>query len=405
MINRYIIPAVLLIAAPVAITVAAESRSDKSVELIQKALALLESGNENAAQQAAMPAANAGGEQGARAWLIIATARYRLGELESAIEAYDLCRKTSSSKTIRDYAFDRALTVRKEIRTRLKPETGEIPQDAAKRLAKVEQVFHFASAPNIFVRARNPELARVIASRAQILLEKAWYGLGAEIKYPHQIRIFVHADRHEYAAAAPPSPDWSCATARVDNIDGKLIPRIDLTQLDENGQFDSRLLDRILPHELCHLAVSEYFGPDRCPLFLTEGLAMMAEKAGDPSRQILAGQSFMADDATGINDLVSQEMPLRKPELFYSLSYSLVEFLHSRMSSAQFKAFLNHIRTGCPFSHAVQRAMGISYEEGFIALLAETWKKHSMQQSALLQAVQQAVQSAGKPDKPDAGKP
>ncbi len=137
--------------------------------------------------------------------------------------------------------------------------------------------FYTARSPRFIVRARNRALAALAADHAERYLTKLCDALMRGIAWPRVTTIDIFRNRKEYLARSG-MPAWSGGgfvyrALGVDNI----TRRIYLFQLDERGAFVANLLTELLPHELTHLVLQEYFGERPIPRALNEGLAMYME--------------------------------------------------------------------------------------------------------------------------------
>jgi len=148
------------------------------------------------------------------------------------------------------------------------------------------------------------------------------------------------------------------------------------------------MLDRILPHEMCHLVLKELFGDSYCPLFLNEGLAMMAESQVENSRIRLAGRTVAGKALRRLETIcIAQQYNVEEPIVFYAESYSFVEFLHGRLSGQQFRDLLANVQQGCPVADAVQRSLYMPADDSFTADLANAWEDHAIAQAQYLEAL------------------
>jgi hypothetical protein len=205
---------------------------------------------------------------------------------------------------------------------------------------------------------------------------------------PHYVEINVWADQDDYIAHADDAPEWAGGNFSVQSRHGVTTRRIDLTQRDARGRFAVIMLDRVLPHEMCHLVVHEYFGDAACPLFLNEGLAMLAECEVDNQRVIVAGTTLAGGEPLSLRDLFARERHnMGEPGTFYAASFSFVEFLHSRMTEDQFTEFLAHVKDGCFVCDAIQRALCSPDTPTFPTDLESAWQSHAILQAQITRAL------------------
>jgi hypothetical protein len=324
--------------------------------------------------------------------MVVGAARQGQRQHASAMRAYRMFLATCASSDVREYA----LTAIHACQAASNPESAR-PQAPSKRLseadrkalAAVEHEVVTESTPHFVVRARNARLAKLLAAEAETSLERICRVILAGQEYPHGVDIYVWTDRKDYLAHAADAPEWSGGSFAIRVRDGVVSRRIDLTQRDEQGRFAVIMFDRVLPHELCHLVVKEFFGDAACPLFLNEGLAMLAESEPDAERLVLAGAALASKVKIALEDLlIRQRDNMGEPPVFYSESFSFIQFLRERMTERQFHEFLDHLKGGCPVADALQRALYVPPDESFTNALTGAWEDHAIQQSQVIRALQ-----------------
>ena len=326
-----------------------------------------------------------------RAWMIVAAARQRQGRHRQALEAYRqflaLCRDPAE----RTYAMDRIRQCRMAFAPppRPVPASKLLSRQRRAELAEVDSLQYTESTEHFVIRAYNASLAKLVGSQAEVALRRICRIILSGQDYPHAVNIYVWPDVAEYRKHAVSAAEWSGGsfTLRQD-ASGQTVRRIDLTQRDDGGGFDVVMLDRILPHELCHLVLAELFGAARCPLALNEGLAMMAEAEVDNSRVLLAGAAVAGDRKIALDRLLLMDRyKAENVAVFYAEAFSLTCFLHRRLTPEQFREMLAHIKGGCPLDEAVQRALYVPYDEAFLERLARSWENEAVRQSQFLKAL------------------
>jgi hypothetical protein len=391
--KRYILAGFGLLAIGACAAIAVTSGSDGSPAGIQEALENLSAGRYDLAEQQAMVLVNNPADPVHRAWMIVGAARQGQGQYASAARAYRMFLAACTSGELREYA----LSAISACQAGANPQSAE-PAAPSKRLsvaqqrelAAVEEELVTESTSHFVVRARNAKLAKLVAAEAEASLEHICRVILAGQEYPHGVDIYVWTDRRDYLAHASDAPEWSGGSFSMTARDGAVTRRIDLTQRDERGRFAIIMFDRVLPHELCHLVIKEYFGDAACPLFLSEGLAMLAEAEADNERVILAGTALAGKGKVPLDDLVvRQRNDAGDPAVFYAESFSFAEFLRHRMTERQFREFLEHVKSGCPVSDSLQRAMYLPPDEGFTAKLSGAWEDHAILQAQILRIVRE----------------
>jgi len=357
---------------------------------IQEALEHLNRGRYGLAEQKAADLATSVDRAAGRAWAIVAAARERRGEYADAMRAYRLLLASCQSADLRQHALRRI----DACRWKTQPAPSEtapsrrLSQAEVAEFAQVSDQTFTESSEHFIVQARNPGLAKVLAAQAEGDLRRICRSVLAGQDYPHSVEIYVWPTAREYAANAQDAPEWSGGSYRIESRDGQQVRRIDLTQLDDRGRLATVMLDRVLPHEMCHLVVREFFGDCPCPVFLNEGLAMMAESEIDPQRTLLAGEAVIAGEAAPLEDLLTgRPQDAVDVHLFYAESFSFTFFLHRRLTPEQFREFLQQVKNGCATADALQRALCVPPEEDFPAQLDAAWQQDAVTEFQILRSL------------------
>ncbi|MDY7009319.1 MAG: peptidase MA family metallohydrolase [Planctomycetota bacterium] len=359
---------------------------------IQQALAALSAGQAERAERLAAEVVADESEGAWRAWLIVASARYRLDRYVQAEKAYrrflSFCRNPS----------EQAYVVEQIDRCRMANAESAGPvvvseQLSARRRVKLSTVDNrrfTESSEHFVVRAHNSDLAKLIVKQAEIALGRICRIILSGQDYPHSVSIYVWPNVTEYSKHAVTAPEWSGGSFSLRQGDnGQIIRRIDLTQLGKDGLLDTTMLDRVLPHEMCHLVQAEFFGDSPSPLMLSEGLAMMAEARVDNSRVLLVGAALAGDEKIPLQKLLGTDRcDAENAAVFYAESFSLTAYLHKRMTPGQFGEMLNHIKTGCPLDEAIQRSLYVPESETFMERLSAAWEAEALRQWQFLKALE-----------------
>lgn len=358
---------------------------------VQEALAALARKHPARAERIALGAVASKRDGCWRAWLIVAAARQRMGLHRPAVEAYRRFLALCQSPAERAYVMEQIRQCRQAETPPPRPSPPSKLLSAAQRdrFGEVENDEHTESSEHFVVRARNGALAKFVAAQAEIALGRICRSILSGQDYPHSVGIYVWGDLGEYRKHAVSAAEWSGGSFSLRHDDnGRLVRRIDLTQRDRAGRFDVIMLDRVLPHELCHLVLAELFGDAHCPLALNEGLAMMAEAGVDNSRILVAGAALAGNKKIPLEMLLLMDRcGADTAAVFYAESFSLTSFLHSGLSQEQFREMLAHIKAGRPLDEAIQRALYVPREEAFLARLACAWETEAIRQSQFLHAL------------------
>ncbi len=152
------------------------------------------------------------------------------------------------------------------------------------------------------------------------------------------------------------NPPWSgggtaFAFEGTGALDWRVKRSIDLFQLDARGRMDRELLPNTLPHELTHLVLSEHFGENPIPLWLTEGLAQQMESVpAEYFDKVVTGA--LNSGGKGYVPLALVLSIDRYPEspaekyLFYRESASFTRFLLQNMPRERFFKLLDDCKRG-----------------------------------------------------------
>ena len=388
----YIVSLVLLGCAAAFGTVAAPPDDPRDLDRMQDALRALRDGRHAQAEREAMDLAVRADRPLARSWLIVAAARQRQKQYASAVRAYRMFLAACSSPEMRDRVAEQIRTCQAALDADQGPHapTKRLSPADLDELAKVDEAVCVESSEHFVIRSRYAQLAKLLAAEAEAALQRICGIILAGQEFPHSVDVYVWADPAEFAAHARSAPEWSGGSFRVDCRDGLVTRRIDLTQRTADGRFDTIMVDRVLPHEMCHLVVKELFGDAACPLFLDEGLAMLAESEIDNRRIELAGAALAGRAKIPLDDLlVGRRDDAGDPAVFYAEAFSLTEFLHGRLTRPQFAAFLKHVRYGCGVAEALQRALYVAPDDRFLPALTAAWEDCAIAQGQYLRALRQ----------------
>ncbi|MCE5326883.1 MAG: hypothetical protein LLG01_10765 [Planctomycetaceae bacterium] len=325
-----------------------------------------------------------------RAWIIAAECYNRQNQPAKAIEAYQQFLKVCDSTPTRAYVLDQMRRCREAapLRPATLPSAALSDQQrkamAAVGAAVTKTTRHFA------VHARNTDLATLIATLAEESLRRICGDIMPQ-EYPHVVDINVWIDKNDYAANAPGAPEWSGGRFNLTVSGGVVTRRIDLTQLNEDRTLSTMTIDRVLPHETCHLVLKEYFGDAPSPLFLNEGLAMLAEPAVDNDRLLLAAAALSGEDGISMDKLLLMDQSdMDHRGTFYAQSLSLTQFLHSRLGREQFSTFLGNLKDGCTVTDSLERSLCMPPDPNFLEGLSAAWQTYALQQGQDLRALETA---------------
>jgi len=363
----------------------------ETTSALQDALLKLQRGQLLQAEADALVLASRSDRSAPRAWLVVAAARCQRDKHQAAIRAYRNFLDNCTSPRLRTYAARQIVRCEGKTAAPAKPRIAPSKRLKEADLAALSRVgprMLTETSEHFIVRAKNAGVAKLMAAEAEESLRRICGYILCGQAYPHTVTITIWSDQKEYAAHAKNAPEWAGGSFAITSENGVASRRIDLTQLNDKGRFDTIMLDRVLPHEMCHLVVQEYFGDGRCPLVLNEGLAMLAESETDNARVMLAGMALAADGKVSLEDLFArQRYSMGDPAVFYAKSFTFLEFLRSRMTQEQFRRFLSHVKGGCSIGDAIQRALCAPSSERFMPALARAWQDRAVEQAHFLRAL------------------
>ena len=389
--GRLTIPTLPLLLAGLGITALATTRNCSPTEGIQEALSALADDDLARAERVGLETAEANLPGSYRAWLVVAAARQRQARYDQAGDAYRQFLSLCGSPVRRAYAAEqiRLCAAAAAPPKRPVPVSRRLTPQQRERLGAVEDRLFTESSEHFAVRARNAELAKLVAAQAEVALARICGTILSGQAYPHSVDVHVWATVTEYRKHAKSAFEWAGGSFSLRHgDDGQVVRRIDLTQLNDDRQFDVNMLDRILPHEICHLVLAEYFGDAHCPLPLNEGLAMMAEATLHHERIRLAAAALASDRKIPLQRLLAAtRVEADHAAVFYAESHSLVGFLHAKLTARQFRDLLANLKGGCPFGDALQRALYLPPDEEFLPRLAQAWTAEAIRQGQFLKAL------------------
>jgi hypothetical protein len=176
------------------------------------------------------------------------------------------------------------------------------------------------------------------AERIRAELCRNWFAVESPADWNPKCRLFIHSSLSTYSAATE-NRATSSGYSVTHSSRGRIVSqRIDLLK---DG---SDTLNAVMPHELAHVLLSNYFVRRPLPLWAEEGLAVLAEtpEIRNAHRKNLdtyarRGTLFSTQDIMGMREYPTGE----QRGVFYAQSVSLVEFLISRRGTPQFMEFLS----------------------------------------------------------------
>jgi len=368
--------------------------SEDATDRLQQALGNVRRGRNDLAERQAMMLVHDDDPAAHDAWLVVATARTRRKRFAGAIEAYRAYLAGCESSRLRAFVLRQMESCRASMKiTSTAPAPSErLAHGDLRELAEVDRQVHVESSPHFVVRSRNQRLSKLLAEQAEADLRRICHRILGGQEFAHSVDVYVWADHARFLENAADAPEWAGGSYSISMNNGFVTRRIDLTQLDADGRFATVMLDRVLPHEMCHIVLREHFQDAPLPLFLDEGLAMLSEATVDNERVAQAAATLAGTDRISLPRLlVLRRKDLTRPRGFYAEAFSFTEFVHSRLSREQFRDFLSHLKAGHAVADALERALYRPAEEDFLAQLSEAWEDHAIAQGQVLRELQRAA--------------
>ena len=228
-------------------------------------------------------------------------------------------------------------------------------------LAKVHGRLYTAKTNRFIVHTRNPQLAQLTAQYAEAYLSQLTTAFMRGIAWPRVSTINIYADHKEYVAQSG-MPAWSNGGYQYSRLSvDRIIRRIVLIQIGMDGKFDGNLLTQVLPHELTHLVLHEYFGERQIPLALNEGLAMYMERGRAGKYESGLAEAVKAGKYIPFRTLyASMAYPKEAGHVgvFYAESASATRFLVSELGRDGMGILLGELKRGQSMGAAARTARG-----------------------------------------------
>ena len=363
---------------------------------VQQALTALHAGQTAQAEALATDLANSDRPGAWRGWLIAAAARQKLGAYEQAEEAYLQYLPFCASPHEREYVAEQIQHCRRAAGPCRKhtPVGQAMTPEQRAQYSVVEGEEAVETTDHFVVRSSNAALAKLVAQHAELALARVCSFVFTSRDYPHSVAIHIWPDAEEYRKHATSAREWEGGSFTIQSDEGaQTVRRIDLTQLNKDRLFDPDVIDRVLPHEMCHLVMTEFFGDTRAPLALSEGMAMLAEAGVDNGRVSLAGESLGGRQKIALGDLLREARP-KKADVFYAESFSFMHYVHESLTPRQFRETLEHVRIGLPLDEALQRALYLPPDDDFLDHLAKAWESEAIRQAHFLHALDEPASTS-----------
>ncbi len=197
---------------------------------------------------------------------------------------------------------------------------------------------------NFRVFHADPNLAEQVVQVAEVgppRPDQAVVGQPARRSLAAPVRDLPVPDRQQYAQMTGQPAD-SPGFSTMGMNEGQIISRRVNLRTDHDG-----LLAAVLPHEVTHVILADFFTEQQIPRWADEGMAVLTEPAVEQKRRAVdlvepLGQNLLFP----IEDLMKMDYPdNRYWSLYYAQSVSLTRFLVEQGTPAQLVQFLQGAQT------------------------------------------------------------
>ena len=192
---------------------------------------------------------------------------------------------------------------------------------------------------NFRIYHANPELAQKVVQVAESVRRegiKRWSGAGPVADWQPRCEIYLFPNAPQYAQVTGQPAD-SPGYSTMGMNQGQIISRRVNVRTDHEG-----MLSAVLPHEITHVILADFFTDEQIPRWADEGMAVMMEPGHEQKRR--AGdlvEPLGRNLLFPIETLMKMDYPdERYWNLYYAQSVSLTRFLVERGSPSQFVQFL-----------------------------------------------------------------
>ncbi|NQS99740.1 MAG: hypothetical protein HQ595_01540 [Candidatus Omnitrophica bacterium] len=203
---------------------------------------------------------------------------------------------------------------------------------------------YHSSIPNRYIR----EFTRTCERYYRLIAERLGFKRFDFWSWENRGRIFVYGSREEYLAGSGQAK-WSAASVHVQQ---KLI---------STYYFAEDFFDQYLPHELSHIVLREFVGARvKLPLWFEEGVPS-ANEDNCYLRYLLVAKGLVEkSEFIPVAQLEAMgRAALKKHQLFYATSASIVIFLLEDYSTDNFVRLCRSLRDGSSFYGAMNKAYRI----------------------------------------------
>ena len=217
-----------------------------------------------------------------------------------------------------------------------------------------------------FIIYYHKEVPRDYVEQAAIKAEEYYQSIAVNLGFnryefwlwDERAKIYIFKDAQEYRIETG-QPAWSggCAVMRKKII--KTYP------------WSEGFFNKLLPHELGHIMFREFVGfRNNIPLWLDEGVAILQEKSEIKNYSLALKGLRMTIPINKLNKINSNTLIL--PEIFYTQSASIIDYLLTKFGKDSFVQFCKRLRNGQTFDGAISSV----YHFSDLKKLNEAWLEY-----------------------------
>ncbi len=250
-------------------------------------------------------------------------------------------------------------------------------------VAKIEPKWSTVESQHFTVTTRNRLLAQIVSTQAERYLVALSNTFLDGTPYPHKVPITIYPDQESYVNAG--NSEWSQGgtAAPYESLDmflaGKRKRRIDLLHFI-GGTLNQDLVDPgVLPHELSHLVLMEFFASRRMPLWLNEGIAQNVQSGRREDCDRRLGEILLAtpDILMKIDTVIHLDAypaEMRLISQFYAISASFTGWILDKGGNQRMAALLRAVRDGRSVAQALTGGMR---DAGFdtVTAMEASWRE------------------------------
>lgn len=238
-----------------------------------------------------------------------------------------------------------------------------ISQDASSHTFSKSNFFHVQS----FEGGPSSQKVLDLCNSLRIELQKVWGTQEVSQLWEPRCEVILHRSRSSYQQAVGPGSGSTNGSSLVQFTSGVITSRrIDL-MMGQNGALTS------LPHELSHVILADCFRGRQPPLWLDEGIAMLA----DTHEKQLLHERDCKDAVSSRNALTLEELvrldqfsSSSQVAAFYGQSLTLVRMLSQRKGPGSLIDFANDT-----IDSGIATALTRHYEIDGVRELERQWKE------------------------------